>query len=232
MEFLNLDLLDIKTNLRMKTRIIFCSLLFNFTLLCSLYSQECIYSFTTDLHNQIFNLKKQEQKSINQFMKVGYKIHPEYKLQERNVISIPIYCLFYNKKLHSQNSVKEVKNILCYIDTKKIYINEVYFYKDSVFCGSANVVYSNYPNQPFGKCASSIDLAEIILKEKPDIVFTLGQTNGYYIFMKNRQFYVYARELGAYTKYIKYGIDNYIDNHLDISGLIIGTDFSPAIYCK
>lgn len=213
----------------MKSKIIFCILFMNL-ILFDIYSQECVSSFTSDLQNQIIVLKKREQRDIKKFMKIVYKVHPYYKLQEKNVVSIPIYSLFYNKRY--QSIKKNVRNILCYIDTKRLYIGEIYFYKDSVFYGSAESAYSNFPDQPFGKSVFYIDLARIILKENPDMVFTIGQTNSYYLFLKDNQISVYARSSSKDTKYSKYILEDYINNHLGESDLILGYDYSPSIYSK
>ncbi|MDP4239963.1 MAG: hypothetical protein Q8904_10895 [Bacteroidota bacterium] len=101
-----------------------------------------------------------------------------------------------------------------------------------MFYGSADGAYSNYPDQAIGKSDFYTDLAIDILKENPDIVFTVGQSNGYYLFLKNNKISVYSRFSNEEKKYIKYKIDDFINNHLDEYDLIIGTDYSPPIYCK
>lgn len=128
--------------------------------------------------------------------------------------------------------MNNIKNILCYLDTKRLFIDEVYFYKDSVFYASAYGAYSNYPNQPIGKSDFYIDLAIAILKENPDIVFTVGQSNGYYLFLKNNTISVFSYFFNKEKLLIRYQIDDFINNYLDESYLIIGTDYSPPIYCK
>jgi hypothetical protein len=163
-------------------------------------------------------------------MKVGYKVHPNYKLQENNVIAKPIYCIF--KKKHYPEKMNNIKNILCYLDTKRLFIDEVYFYKDSVFYGSANGAYSNYLDQPIGKSDFYTDLAIAILKENPDIVFTVGQSNSYYLFLKNNTISVYSHFHNREKILTKYLMDDFINNYLDDSYLIIGTDYSPPIYCR
>lgn len=193
-------------------------------------AQECITSFVQEMQIKSLILKKKEKKAIKQFMKVGYKVHSNYKLQESNVIAKPIYCIF--KKKHYPEKMNNMKNILCYLDTKRLYIDEVYFYKDSVFYGSAYGAYSNFPNQTIGKSDFYTDLGIAILKENPDIVFTVGQSNGYYVFLKNNKISIYSRSSNKEKKYIKYEIDNFINNYLDESDLIIGTDYSPPIYCR
>ncbi|HOL29572.1 MAG TPA: hypothetical protein PLH58_04905 [Paludibacteraceae bacterium] len=128
--------------------------------------------------------------------------------------------------------MNDIRNILCYLDTKRLYIDEIYFYKDSVFYGSADGAYSNYPDQVIGKSDFGVKLASIILKENPDLIFTIGQTNGYYLFFKNNQLNVYSMFYNKEKKFIKYEIDDFINKYMDEFDLIIGTDYSPPIYCR
>jgi hypothetical protein len=79
-----------------------------------------------------------------------------------------------------------------YINTKRFYIDEIYFYKDSIYYGSAYSNYSNYYNQPFGKGVYDTLLARIILNENPDLIIKIGQSNSYYLFLKNIV-YLYTR---------------------------------------
>lgn len=204
-------------------------LIFLIILSCPLKAQECVSDFISELQSQVQVLKKKEKKDVIDFMKVGYKVHPEYKLQDSNVIAKPIYCLLYKKDNYVQ---KDIKKLLCYIDTKRFYIDEVYFYKDSIFYGYAYSAYSNFPDQPFGKSVFYADLAQTILKENPDMIFTIGQTNSYYLFLKNNQIFVYARASSEDTKYLKYKLEDYMNNHLDEYNLIFGYDYSPPIYCR
>jgi len=213
----------------MKTRIVIIFSLVYFSFL-QIYAQECISIFVEDIQKQSFNLKINEKKAVKQFMKVGYKVHLNYKLQDTNVIAKPIYSIF--KKKHYPQKMNDIRNILCYLDTKRLYIDEIYFYKDSVFYGSADGAYSNYPDQVIGKSDFGVKLASIILKENPDLIFTIGQTNGYYLFFKNNQLNVYSMFYNKEKKFIKYEIDDFINNYMDEFDLIIGTDYSPPIYCR
>ncbi|MEA4937548.1 MAG: hypothetical protein VB102_13065 [Paludibacter sp.] len=213
----------------MKRKIVF--FLFAITIFCNSFSQKCISSFTTDIKIQISIIKKREPKAIHDFMKVGYKLYPERKLQEKNVMTIPIYCLLYKKKYY-HNDARNVKEILCYVDTKRFYIDEILFYKDSTFYGSAYSAYSNYYDQPFGKSVYNANLAQIILDENPDLIFTIGQTNGYYVFLKDNSLYIFSMFYNPDKKYLKYQIDDFINNYLDDADLIFGTDYSPSIYAK
>lgn len=214
----------------MKTKI---SIIFslNFFIFIQIIAQECISGFVVDMQKQYTILKENEKRAIKQFMKVGFKVHPNYKLQESNVIAKPIYCIF--KKKHYPDKINSIKNILCYLDTKRVYINEVNFYKDSLYYCKAFSAYSNFPDQPIsGKIEHYIDLSKIILKENPDMVFTFGESNGAYYFLKNSSLYVYSMFHNKEKKFLKYQLDDFITNYLNEYDLIIGTDYSPSIYCK
>jgi len=213
----------------MRTKIIIILSLIYITCL-QIDAQDCISNFIQKLQIQNLVLNRNEKKAVNKFMKVGYKVYPDYKLQESNVIAKPIYCIFLQK--HYPEKMNNIKDILCYLDTKRLLIDEVYFYKDSVFYGSADGAYSNYPDQVIGKSDFGVKLASIILKENPDLIFTIGQTNGYYLFFKNNQLNVYSMFYNKEKKFIKYEIDDFINNYMDEFDLIIGTDYSPPIYCR
>ncbi len=199
-----------------------------FTINCNLFSQGCISTFTTELKNQLPVVKKRESKTIKNFMRVGYKLYPE--LKEKNVMSIPIYCLLKSK--HFENDARNVKDILCYINTKRFYIDEIYFYKDSIYYGSAYSNYSNYYNQPFGKGVYDTLLARIILNENPDLIIKIGQSNSYYLFLKNNSLFVYSMFYNPEKKYLKYQIDDFINNYLNDVDLIFDTKYYPSIYAK
>lgn len=206
------------------------------SLICFFYiqidAQDCTSIFTSALQMQLQNLKKNEMSSIGKFMRVGYKVHPEYKLREKNVISIPVYSLFWNKKIYYQNNKKDIKNILCYIDTKRLFINEVYFYKDSSYYCKAFSAYSNFPDQPiYYNIKHYNEIANIILNANPDIIFQIGQSGAYY-FLKGSEIFVYSRSYNKEKIYVKYKLEEFVNNYLDELDLIFGTDYSPSIYCK
>lgn len=76
----------------MKSKIVIIFSLIYFSFL-QINAQECISSFVEEMQKQFMIIKKKEKKEVEQFMKTGYKIHPEYKLQDSNVIAMPIYSV-------------------------------------------------------------------------------------------------------------------------------------------
>jgi hypothetical protein len=145
-------------------------------------------------------IEKKRNFDINNFMKYGYKKRSE--LRNDSICKIPIYTIFINNKFINHNRSKD--SLFVYLNPKSLCLDHIFFYIDSsIFIAVAYPEYINIKDQPIGLGnIQDAKLADIAIKVKPDILFSLSQSDKIYFSLKNNIFfcYVYDEKRGNFIQ--------------------------------
>lgn len=212
-----------------KLLLLIISLLLAFNSYCQVGKAD----FINQLKQKMIYLEASKAKSINKFMKIGFKKIP--LLKNKEIVSIPIYSIYASSKFI--NKTKNKDSLLLYLDCNKISISNIMFYKDNQFIYNAYPAYSNYNEQPIAVCnESDARFGKLILQIKPEILFYPAQYS-IVIFLKENELYCLT-ELPNGNNNKKYSIltlNDYIKNHIkegDIYFITSLTSPSYPIYSK
>lgn len=159
--------------------------------------QANLVKFMEQLSQQSAKLEKKKESDMKKFMKIGYKQDPY--LRNDSIIKTPIYAIFVHSMFLYQNRIKD--SLFVYLNPKSMTIDNVIFSKDDHFIGKAYQKYSNKRIQPiFHESDRGEKLNKIIVKDKPDILFSLMHSISIYFMVKDNLLscYVYDKEKEDY----------------------------------
>ena len=165
----------------------------------NLKSQINLDSFTRSIIEECKTLEKKRESGIDNFMKYGYKKSP--KLKNDSICKIPVYTIFSNSRFVNSDRVKD--SLFVYLNPKSLCIDNIFFYKDKRFVAVAHPSYTNVKDQPIGLSnARNAKLADIMIREKPQILFSLSQNDKVYFFIENNSLFCYFfdEKLNNYTQ--------------------------------
>ena len=173
----------------------------------NLKSQINLDLFTRSIIEECKTLETKREFAIDNFMKYGYKKRPE--LKNDSIIKIPIYTIFSNSRFVNSARVKD--SLFVYLNSKSLYIDKIFFYKEKRFIAVAYPSYENVKDQPIGLSnARNAKLADVVIKENPKILFSLSQNDKIYFFLKNNLLFCYLFD-EKQNNYIRMTPKNFLD---------------------
>lgn len=153
-----------------------------------LKSQINLDSFTKSIIRKNKDLEHKREYDIDKFMKYGYKKNPD--LRSNNICKIPVYSIFCYSKFVNSKRIKD--SLFTYLNPESICIDNILFCKNKQFFAIAYSKYLNVKEQPIGSGnALNAKLTDIIIKERPDILFSLSQSDRIYFFLKENLLFCY-----------------------------------------
>lgn len=174
-----------------------CILIYSF----NLKSQINLDYFTRSINEECKTLDKKRESDIDIFMKYGYRKHPE--LKNSSICKVPLYTIFTKSRFVNSEYERVKDSLFIYLNSQSLCLENVLFYKDKRFIGVAYSAYANRKEQPIGLSESRIaKLADIVVKERPQILFSLSQNNQVYFYLKDNTLfcYLFDEKQNNYTK--------------------------------
>lgn len=179
-------------------------LLVLFIIICigSLQSQTNLDLFTINIMKESKLLNKKKELDIDNFMKYGYQNRSELRNDE--LIKVPVYTIYIHSKYINDNRSKD--SLFVYLNPKSLCIENIFFYKENQLIAVAYSKYINLADQPISSGiignVRNIRLADIVIKEKPDILFSLSQNDNIYICIKDKLLicYLFDKKQDSYVR--------------------------------
>ncbi len=185
--------------MNMKKIILLTIITFTLMNVNNLRSQVNLDIFIKSVVEETKTLEKTRASDIKKFMKYGYSKNSELK---NNIIcKIPIYTIFIHHKYMNQDRSKD--SLFAYMNPKSLSVENILFFNDNDFIAVAYPKYKNAKDQPMGiGNIQDAKLANIAIKEKPDILFSLQNSNRIYFSLKNSLFscYLYDEKQSDYIR--------------------------------
>lgn len=191
-----------------------------FTLLrtTALYAQDCEKAFIETMLNTYKckeeTFHKEALRSVKKYSNSDYK-----HLINAKVLNIPVV---FSREKGAKICKGEVdkKNLLCYLDGKKMAFDETLIYLDTLVLG-AIIQDPNpnnelkYENDTFRKTFIRPLITEI-RKINPDIIFSVYNLSGCYWYIKENQLYVlsFEHKNTQRTNFKVHTVAHYIENYL------------------
>lgn len=176
-------------------------ILFTIFSICNLQSQTNLDLFTINIIKVNKSLEEKRKLDIDNFMKYGYQKKPELRNDE--FIKIPVYTIYIHSKYINDNRTKD--SLFIYLNPQSLCIENIFFYKKNRLIAVAYSKYINASDQPISLGIGNmrnVKLADIVMKEKPDILFSLSQNDNIFIFLKDKLLvcYLFDKKQDSYVR--------------------------------